>query len=161
MSGNKGHSRVLSIVLWLVVSVGFALMPLAANYIKGRSAGSAPHLIDLLAGGELFLIAAALAADGIGRAFLGGKRWRSFRIVCGIGCALLLAANSLYFGKVAFSMEEGKTVLESAIKAKDVDLAQKALDHPGVDREVIGPDSLWLFAFSVAAAFGIILVEED
>jgi hypothetical protein len=158
---GKQTSKGLKIFLWLAVSVGFALMPLAASYINGRSSGKPPDWIDLLSGGELFLIAAALTADGIGRAFLGGKRFQSFRISCGIGCALLLAATSLYFGRIAFSSEEQRTVLISAVQAKDLSLARQALEHPGVDRQITSKDSLWLFVFAIAASFGIILVEEE
>lgn len=158
---GKPKSKGPKLLLWLVVSVGFALLPLAANDINGRISGKTPDLIELLAGGELFLIASALTADGIGRAFLGGERHRGFRISCGLGCALLLAATSLYFSRIAFSIEEQRAAIASALKAKDLAGTQYAFDHPGVDREVTKTDSLALFGLAILASLGIILVEED
>jgi len=151
----------LKLLLWLSISVGFALLPLGANYINGRSSGKPPGLVDLLAGGELFVISAALTADGIGRALLGGERRKGIRLSCGLGCSLLLVSTSMYFGRVAFAVEEQRTALVTAIQAKNLAQAQEALHHPGVDRAVISEDSVVLFGLALVASFGVILVDED
>lgn len=158
---QNGTTKGVRLLLWLSISVGFALLPLAANYMNGRISGKPPSLVDLLAGGELFLISAALTADGIGRALLGGERRKGFRISCGIGCTLLLASTSVYFGRVAYAIEEQRTALTSAIQAKNLAKAQDAMDRPGVDRAVISGDSMALFGLALVASFGVILVDED
>jgi hypothetical protein len=154
-------SKGLKTFLWLTCSVLFALLPVAVSYINGRANGRPPGWIDLLAGGELFLISAALAADAIGRAFQGGKRFGVLRVVCGVSCALLLIVTSIYFGRIAFSLEEHRTSLAAAIEARDPELALQRLHDRVVDRPTIAQDSAWLFGFTGLCALGVILVEED
>jgi hypothetical protein len=67
--------------------------------------------VDLLASGELFLIAAAVAADAVGRVFMSGEQKRNFPISCGVGCALLLLVTPIYFGRIAFSVDEHRTAV--------------------------------------------------
>jgi hypothetical protein len=155
------QSKGLRILLWMTCSVLFALLPIAINYINGRANRRPPGWVGLLAGGELFLISAALAADAFGRALLGGRRFRILRVICGIGCALLLAVTSVYFGRIAFSIEEQRTALVAAVEARQPDLALQRLKDPVVDRSTVAGDSLWLFIFTGACALGVILVEED
>jgi hypothetical protein len=157
----RPKSKGLKIFLWFTCSIVFALLPLAINYINGRVDGKAPGWVDLLASGELFLIAAAVAADAVGRVFMGGERKRNFRISCGVGCALLLLVTSIYFGRIAFSVDEQRTAVTKAAEARNIDLAIERLHHPGVDRATNARDSLLLFALTVAAAFGVILVEQE
>jgi hypothetical protein len=157
----RPKSKGLKIFLWFTCSVVFALLPLVISYINGRVDGKPPGWVDLLASGELFLIAAAVAADAVGRVFIGGERKRNFRISCGVGCALLLLVTSIYFGRIAFAVDEHRTAVAEAVEARNIDLALDQLHHTGVDRATNARDSLLLFGLTVAAAFGVILVEEE
>jgi hypothetical protein len=153
-------SKGLKIFLWFTFSVAFALFPILVNYINGRVYGKAPGWLELLGGGELLLIAAVLAADAVGRVFLGGDRKQGLRVACGAGCTLLLIVTSVYFGKIAFSIDDQRTELRNALARNDLNLAIKNL-NPKLDAKTSASDSLWLFGFTVAAALGVILVEED
>ena len=154
-------SKGQKIFLWLGCSVLCALLPILINYNNGRVNGEPPHWIDLLAGGELLLISAALAADAIGSVFQGGERFRPLRITCGVGCLLLLLVTSIYFGRIAFSMEKHRTSLTAAIEARDPGLALRRLHEPEVDRSTVAHDSLWLFLFTGVCSLGAKLVEEE
>jgi hypothetical protein len=82
------HSKGLKVFLWMAFGVVFALLPIGINYINGRVGGAHQDFVTLTKAGELFLVAGAISADAIGRVFLGGKKWRNFRIACGVGCLL-------------------------------------------------------------------------
>jgi hypothetical protein len=144
-----------------MAGVLFALLPLCFTYVNGRLDQRTPTWIDLRAGGELFLISAAVAADAIGNALLGGERFRGLRVICGLSCSFLLAANSAYFARVAYSLEEHRSLLEQAIRSQNLPLALQVLTDRGMDRLIIAKDSTWLLVFTIAAAAGVILVEED
>ena len=137
------------------------MLPIGINYLNGRVNRKPPGWIELLAGGELLLIAAAVAADGMGKAFLGGDKFRFLRIACGVSCAALLIATSVYFGRVAFALEEQRSAVVEAIQANESVLAMRRMSAPAVDRTTTASDSSWLFLFTVACALGVILVEED
>jgi hypothetical protein len=154
-------SKGFKISLWFTCSVIVALLPIGINYLNGRVNGRPPGWVELLAGGELFLLAGAVAADAVGRACMGGDRFRFLRIACGIGCGLLLLATSLYFGRIAFGIEEHRIELAASIHANNLELASKLLVSPVIDRATVASDSLWLFAFTLICAFCVIIVEED
>jgi hypothetical protein len=141
---TKPKAKGLRIFLWFAFSVVCALFPLAVSYINGRANGKPPGWLQLLAGGELFLISAVVAADAVGRVFLGGDRKQGFRIVCGVGCALLLLVTSAYFARIAFSVEERNTALANAIESKNIQLAFERLHEQGVDGATSSRDSLIL-----------------
>jgi membrane protease YdiL (CAAX protease family) len=160
-SMSKPKSQGEKIFLWFVFSIVLALLPIAVNYINGRLNGKPPEWSRLLVGGELFLIAGAVAGDAVGKVFLGGEKKRGFRIFCGAGCAVLLLITSIYFGRIAFSVEEQKNAIAKAVEARNIEFALERLHDPGIDNTTSVRDSLWLFGFTVAAALGVILVEED
>jgi hypothetical protein len=60
-------------LLWLA-GVAFSLLPIALTYLNGRLDGKPPDWTDLLASGELLLISAAVAADAVSNALVGGQR---------------------------------------------------------------------------------------
>jgi len=47
------------------------------------------------------------------------------------------------------------------VKSQNLASALQILSSPAMDRMVIAKDSSWLFLFTVGAALGVILVEED
>jgi hypothetical protein len=156
----KKRSKPARIGLWMA-GVVFALLPFGLAWVNGRLDRRPPSWSELLAGGELFLISAAIAADAIGSAFLGGERFRFLRILCGVSCSILLASTSAYFGRIAYSLQEHQAQIETAVKSRNLAEALRVLTGPGMDRSVIARDSSWLFVFTVCAALGVIIVEED
>jgi MFS family permease len=125
-AGLQTRFWCLKIFLWLTCSVLFALLPVAVNYINGRANGRPPGGIDLLSGGELFLIRPLLQPRHR-KSVPGWEAFRVLRVVCGVSCALLLIVASIYFGRIAFSMEEHRTRLAAAIEARKPDLALQRL----------------------------------
>jgi membrane protease YdiL (CAAX protease family) len=157
----KPKSKGEKIFLWFVFSIGLALLPIAVSYINGRLNGKPPAWPTLIAGGDLFLISGAVAGDAVGKVFLGGEKKRGFRIFCGAGCAILLLITSIYFGRIAFSLEEQKRAIAQAVEDGDIKVARARMTDTGIDNMTSAQDSMWLFGFTVAAALGVILVEED
>jgi hypothetical protein len=136
-------------------------MPLGANYINGRVGGKPVGWVGLLAGGELCLIAAALAADAVGRACMGGARFQGLRIAAGVFCGISLVVTSMYFATVAFGIEEHGNALATSIQAKNLEDASRLLASSGVDRANVAHDSIWFFIIVLICAFCVIIVEED
>jgi len=156
---SKKNSKQLKVWLWLF-GVVFALLPIGANYVNGSLDHNAPGWIDLLAGGELFLISSAIAADAVFKALRGGDEFRGLRIFTGGCCLLVVAATSLYFGRIAYSDQERRAAIEAAIRANDLGLALRYVSS-GMDRLVIAGHSFWLFVFAVISALCVIIIEED
>jgi MFS family permease len=156
----KKKSKAAKVGLWMA-GVVFALLPLGLIYVNGRLDHKPTSWIELLAGGELFLISAAVAADAVGGALLGGERYRGLRFICGLSCSLLVAATSAYFARIAYSLQQHQSLLEMAVKSQNFAQASQLLTSPGMDQSVIATDSSWLFLFTICAALGVILVEED
>jgi hypothetical protein len=153
-------SKGFKIALWFACSVVVAMTPLGVNWLNGRVNGKPPGWVELLAGGELLLLAGALAADAVGRACLGGEKLRAVRIFLGIFAGILLLAVSIYFGRIAFGLEEHRVALADSIQSKNLDLAVRLLAAPGEDRATVASDSLWLFGFTLICAFCVLIIEE-
>lgn len=150
----------MKVGLW-AAGVLFALLPFLFTYLNGRLDQKPPNWIELLADGGLFLISAAVAADAVANALLGGEKYRGLRIVCGLSCCFLVAATSAYFARVAYSLQEHQALLEAAVRSRNLSQALHLLANPTMDRTAVAEDSFWLFIFTVFAALGVILVEED
>jgi hypothetical protein len=97
------------ILLWLGFSVVFALSPLFINFLMVR--GSADFdLTKLYDRGELFLIAAALCADAMGRLF-NHRGSPSFPvIVCMMAAVYLLFTSTVEYGMVARDVYNGHAI---------------------------------------------------
>jgi len=96
-----------------------------------------------------------------GSALLGGEKFRNLRFICGLSCSFLVAATSAYFARIAYSLQQHQAFLEAAVKSQNFALASQLIASPGMDRWVIAQDSSCLFLFTVGAALGVRLVEED
>jgi hypothetical protein len=128
---SKKISKQIKIFLWLF-GVVFALLPIGASYVNGRLDDNPPGWVDLLAGGELFLISSAIAADAVFKALRGGDEFRGLRIFTGGCCLLVVVATSLYFGRIAYSQQQQRVALDSAIRANDLGLAVRQISS-GMD----------------------------
>jgi hypothetical protein len=146
-------------LLW-VAGIAFSLLPIAFTYLNGRLDGAPPHWTELLAGGELLLISAAVAADAVSNALVGGQRYRIPRYICGSSCIFVVTATSFYFARISYSLQEHRQLLEAAVKLQNWPEAVKNLSS-GMDRFVIARDSLWFFGITLVAALGVILMAED
>lgn len=113
-------SKTAKIVLWIAFSVVFALLPLFIDFLMLRISGKAVDWHNLSSHGELFLIAAAISADALGRLWRSGIRshwWASF---CFIGCLFALICSSVEFSLVASKIQasspyEGVTVARDSL----------------------------------------------
>jgi hypothetical protein len=146
-------------LLW-AAGIAFSLLPIAFTYLNGRLDGRPPEWKDLLAGGELLLISAALAADAVSNALVGGQRYRMLRYICGLSCFFVVASTSAYFARISYSMQERRDLLEAAVRAQNWQEAMRNMSS-GMDRFIIARDSLWFFGITLVAALGVILMEED
>jgi hypothetical protein len=149
-----------NLFLWLAGSTLFALSPLAANYMTGLVRGRPPGWLELISGGELCIISAAVSADAIAKALRGGQRYRNPRIVCGVGCLLLLIASSLLFGAITSAMTEHHSLLMKAIAERNLDAASQLALQPPVNVVALAT-SFWLFLFTVTTALSVVYVNED
>ncbi len=146
------------IVVWLFLSVVASLTPILINAITGRFQSTHRAPLELIAGGELLLISASIAADAIGRAIHAADHLRTLRIIAGAGCGLLLMINSIYFGQLAFAQDQNHERLAEARRSNNLKVITDAYSHQTVYPNV-APDSLWLFGFTVVTGFSVILLE--
>ena len=132
-------SKTAKIVLWIAFSVLLALLPLLVNYLMLRVSGTAIDWHDLSSRGELFVVAAAISADGLGRLWLSGIRspwWASF---CFIGCLFALLCASVEFSLVASKL-------------------QSSTPYDGV---TVARDALASFLFAFGSTLGVMLYIEE
>jgi len=124
------------VLLWLGFSVIFALSPLFINFllVRGESHFDYTKLYDR---GELFLIAAALCADAVGRLFDHKGNPSFFIIVCMMGVVYLLFSSTAEYGMIAKDVYIGKAI------------------NPNTSK-----DSLVQFLATVCAGLGAVLTEE-
>lgn len=134
MSSKKKNQ----LLLWLFLGVVFALSPLACNFLLLRVDGKPATILELCSRGELFLISAAIAADALGKLF-NQSQGRAAQIVCGIGCVYLL-----FWASVEFAMVAPKLSVPQSYNSVGV-----------------AWDSIWVFAFTIAAGMGAVLISEE
>ncbi len=146
-------------LLWFA-GIAFSLLPIAFTYLNGRLEGKPPAWTDLLSGGELLLISAAIAADAVSNALVGGQRHRMLRYICGLSCFFVVAATAAYFARISYSLQEHRELLEAAVRSQNWPEAMNNLSS-GMDRLIIANDSLWFFALTLVAALGVIMMAED
>jgi hypothetical protein len=100
-------SKTAKIALWIAFSVLFALLPLFINFLMMRLSGKAFDWHALSSHGELFLVAAAISADGLGRLWLSDIRRHWWASLCLIGCVFALCSSSVEFSLVASKLQAG------------------------------------------------------
>ncbi|MBN4056090.1 hypothetical protein JYT20_00040 [Rhodothermus sp. AH-315-K08] len=125
------------LVKWLIFSVVLALLPIAFNAIHVLTRSGDPTLENLLGGGELLLVAAAISAASIGYLVPGGKDRPVRRIVAAGGAVIVLVMTSYYFADIA-----------------------AAPVSPPLDTSVITLLSGLFFLFAVLAGAGCVALEE-
>jgi hypothetical protein len=100
-------SKTAKTVVWIAFSVLFALLPLFINFLMLRISGRAVDWHALSSRGELFLIAAAISADGLGRLWRSSIRFQWWASLCFVGCVFSLCCSSIEFSLVAAKLEAG------------------------------------------------------
>jgi hypothetical protein len=95
---------------WFIFSVVISLLPLAFYYVRAMTDGKAVSLPELLARGELLLIAVALAADAIGD-LLASKSAGMLKTIAGGGCVITVGFSSFYFADVSTKTAANVTVV--------------------------------------------------
>jgi len=129
-------NKTRKVLLWLAFSVIFALGPIFINYVIARDKQDF-YWLQLLNGGELFLISAAICADAVGRTLGQKGQAGNFSTLCLVACVFILFMSSAEFGIAAESFDAGKRLTHS-----------QAID------------SLIMFGVTVMAGLGVILVED-
>ena len=84
---------VENLMRWFVFSVLVALLPLVLNALIVATDAEPFSLVQLVARGELLIIAAALCAGAIGDLIGRGTQRASAKIVAGGACVMLLFLN--------------------------------------------------------------------
>ncbi len=91
---------------WLFFSILFPLLPLGYVYVKGFLVGPEVGLHELVARGGLLLLAAGLAAGGIGDLLLSGSKWLWIKVSAGGFCTLAAVSAALYYGDLSDAYTE-------------------------------------------------------
>jgi hypothetical protein len=130
----KGSDKLNRLFVWALFGVVFALGPLFANWLLAQDKGHFTWDV-LIRKGELFLIAAAIVADAIGRVW-SQKTTGLMGTFCMGGCVLLLFLTSVEFGMVAPTIDAGQSISWHHMK-----------------------HSLFEFGGSVVAGLGAVLLE--
>jgi hypothetical protein len=148
-------AKTKAIVTWAIFTVIFGLTPIAVNwpYLRTNAHGRIVEWEQLLGKGELFLIAALLATDLIGRLLNGfpSKQWvRLFAIIAGAVSVGIVIWASVQFAYLVPSLitEAGKATLSGPSQA-------------AFDVGIVLHDSLWAFVLATGNGFGVILIVED
>lgn len=109
------------VVRWLFFSVAFATLPVIANFLLAVTQGTYPSGPLLLGRGDLLIIAAGVAATGVGE--LQGvvdESWRRVRIVVTAAAYLIVCTASLWFASVATSLASKVPIREETIVSGSV-----------------------------------------
>ena len=110
--------RQVKVLRWGVFQAFLSLLPFFLAYVIGLLIGQVPALVQLLRGGELMLIAAALQAGAVGELFaLATASTRQGAEILFAGLAMLngLLAAVGYAVVVVAAPPEGISVSESAV----------------------------------------------
>lgn len=118
---------------WLLFTVAVALVPFAFAWLRAYQHGERGDLVDLLGGGDLYLVAGALCAGAIGD-LMGCAAPRSPRHAAACAVAvILLAGSSLLFADVTAARTQAS-----------------GMGTPGtVDAKAVAEVSAWVFTASV------------
>src|SRR5580658_2743347 len=103
---DAGKKKARKLLLWTAFSVVFALSPLFVNFLLVRDDPQFEWQ-KLANRGELFLIAAALSADAIGRVWNQRAVNGLYGTLVLVGCVYILFATSIEFGTVAPKLDLG------------------------------------------------------
>jgi hypothetical protein len=131
---NKKKARKL--LLWTAFSVAFALGPLFVNFLLVRDDPQFEWQ-KLANRGELFLIATALSADGIGRVWNQRAVNGFYGTVVLVACVFILFTTSAEFGIVAPKLDVGTRLALNQVR-----------------------DSVVVFGCAVVTGFAAVLIEE-
>ncbi len=147
--------KTKTLLTWAIFTVVFGVTPIVVNwlYLRTHAHGKPIQWEQLLGKGELFLIAALLATDSIGRLFNGfpSNAWvRLFAILAGAVCIGIVIWASTQFAYLVPSLitEAGKPALSGP--------SQEAFDVA-----IVVHDSLLAFWFAIGTGFGVILMVEE
>ena len=86
------------VLRWLLFSVAISLVPFAATALRIKTGGGQLNLQDFTINGEVLILAAALAASGLGELAGNNLRHRNLGIVSGFGCTAIVMVSSIWYG---------------------------------------------------------------
>lgn len=136
---NNDKRNDLRLVKWAIFTVLFAIGPLFANLLAVEDEQNFKWA-EVVGRGELFIIAAAITGDGLGRVWNQRAVNGIFGTLCFGALAFILLATCVEFGWI--SRDLATVASMKAIKTSHI------------------RDSLIVFGASVVAAFAAVVVEE-
>ena len=86
---------------WLFAGALLATFPLVAHYLCLDVKGLTPSLSSVIGRGELLLLAAALAATGIGDLATAGPGLRDWKIVCASCATMVFGISCILYASIA------------------------------------------------------------
>lgn len=81
---------ITRLLRWLLFTVAIALMPFAFAWVRSIQYGGSIGLADVAGGGDLYLVATAIAATGIGELAGTGRHRRPRTLLLAHGFAVLV-----------------------------------------------------------------------
>ena len=110
---KKLNERLQGLLKWVIFGVIIALAPLGASFLNAVTDETSSAWLtvgkQVLAEGELLLIAAAIAADAIGDLIGSGRDDLTLKLLSGGACVLVVFVASLWYGHIAALVHAGKT----------------------------------------------------
>ena len=145
------------IYMWLLFVGLVAVLPPLATWIIGYTHSNSPTTTALLAEGDGFLIAIAIAADAIGRVTDDQRRinFSSFF------CAMVLIAALIAFVTAKTEILNQKTIVESSLASRNCEGLIDTLKTPPNDEEHIAIESKWALGASLVTSFIIVLSQKS
>ncbi|HVF05834.1 MAG TPA: hypothetical protein VNA20_13410 [Frankiaceae bacterium] len=90
------------LVRWVLFTVAIALVPFAFFWVRSTQRGASAGLADVVGGGDLYLVAAAIVAGGIGELAGARRRRQPLTLLLAYGFAVLvLLWSALLFADTA------------------------------------------------------------
>jgi len=135
---GKGIGKLIG---WLKFSVIIALLPIALNALSLGITGQLESFSQLVAHGELLLVATAISAMAMGELFRSGSSLKIFKVMAGGAAIVIIMLSLSYF----------------------VDILAAYLSGFGIDEQqinIIVQMSFWSLGFSVFSGGCCILLSE-
>ena len=127
-NGRVRRSTIVRMVLtrlvrWLLFTVAVALVPFAFFWVRATQRGAPSSLADVAGGGDLYLVAAAIAATGIGELAGTRRRHHPLTLLLAIGFALLVVLWSALLFADTVAARTGATGIGAPQRADPVAVA--------------------------------------
>ncbi|MDM8560771.1 hypothetical protein [Candidatus Parabeggiatoa sp. HSG14] len=139
-TSSKGHG-IRKLIRWFIFSIIITLLPIILSALSLETMGKLDSLSQLIAHGELLLIATAISAAAVGELFISSSKLKILKVIVGGATITVLMIAASYFAEISTTYLSGVT-----------------FDTQQID--VIVETSLWIFGISVFLAGCCLLLSE-